>query len=199
MTLDAKIAGATTMPVDVHLEQNLDVNLNEDTVSIKDLLQAAGTETKGNVDIPPSPATCNSVASWPPLRCQQGTGSHRRSPHRNRQPGVEQNCPGRHPGRRACSAAPRPDPGRQHPQRQRRPGQPGKWQDHLYLVLDKITWTATCRLPVAIAKPPQPVAAKPAAPPACPDELIPVETLRPLLVDGKLAIGTVVYASPPAT
>ncbi|WP_290519614.1 AsmA family protein [Alcanivorax sp.] len=52
MTLDANIAGATTMPVDVHLEQNLDVNLNEDTVSIKDLLlQAAGTETKGNVDI----------------------------------------------------------------------------------------------------------------------------------------------------
>lgn len=52
MTLDANIAGATTMPVDVHLEQNLDVNLNEDTVSIKDLLlQAVGTETKGNVNI----------------------------------------------------------------------------------------------------------------------------------------------------
>ena len=52
MKLDANIAGATTMPVDVHLEQNLDVNLNEDTVSIKDLLlTAAGTETRGNVDI----------------------------------------------------------------------------------------------------------------------------------------------------
>jgi len=52
MTLDANIAGATTMPVDVHLEQKLDVNLNEDTVSIKDLLlTAAGTETRGNIDI----------------------------------------------------------------------------------------------------------------------------------------------------
>ena len=52
MTLDANIAGATTMPVDVHLEQNLDVNLNDDTLSIKDLLlTAAGTETRGNVDV----------------------------------------------------------------------------------------------------------------------------------------------------
>ncbi|KGD64382.1 hypothetical protein Y5S_02437 [Alcanivorax nanhaiticus] len=52
MTLDANIAGATTMPVDVHLEQNLDVNLNEDTLSIKDLLlTAAGTETRGNLDV----------------------------------------------------------------------------------------------------------------------------------------------------
>ncbi|MEQ3635475.1 AsmA family protein [Alcanivorax sp.] len=52
MTLDANIAGATTMPVDVHLEQNVELNLEEDTASIKDfLLQAAGTETKGNVEI----------------------------------------------------------------------------------------------------------------------------------------------------
>ncbi|EUC67912.1 cell envelope biogenesis protein AsmA [Alcanivorax sp. 97CO-5] len=52
MKLDANIAGATTMPVDVHLEQNFEVNLDEDTASIKDLLlQAAGTETKGNVEI----------------------------------------------------------------------------------------------------------------------------------------------------
>ncbi len=52
MTLDANIAGATTMPVDVHLEQTLDVNLDADTLSIKDLLlTAAGTETRGNVDI----------------------------------------------------------------------------------------------------------------------------------------------------
>jgi len=52
MTLDANIAGATTMPVDVHLEQNLDVNLTDDTLSIKDLLlTAAGTETRGNVDV----------------------------------------------------------------------------------------------------------------------------------------------------
>ena len=52
MKLDANIAGATTMPVEVHLEQNLDVNLNEDTLSIKDLLlTAAGTQTRGNVDV----------------------------------------------------------------------------------------------------------------------------------------------------
>lgn len=52
MKLDANIAGATTMPVDVHLEQNLDVNLTDDTLSIKDLLlTAAGTETRGNVDV----------------------------------------------------------------------------------------------------------------------------------------------------
>ncbi|MZR62618.1 AsmA family protein [Alcanivorax sp. DP30] len=52
MTLDANIAGATTMPVDIHLEQNLDVNLTEDTLTIKDLLlTAAGTETRGNVNV----------------------------------------------------------------------------------------------------------------------------------------------------
>ena len=52
MKLDANIAGATTTPVDVHLEQNLDVNLNEDTLTIKDLLlRAAGTETRGNINV----------------------------------------------------------------------------------------------------------------------------------------------------
>ncbi|MEE3319160.1 MAG: AsmA family protein [Pseudomonadota bacterium] len=52
MTLDANIAGATTMPVDVHLEQNLDVNLSDDTLTIKDLLlTAAGTETRGNLAV----------------------------------------------------------------------------------------------------------------------------------------------------
>lgn len=52
MKLDANIAGATTMPVDVHLEQNLDVNLTDDTLTIKDLLlTAAGTETRGNVAV----------------------------------------------------------------------------------------------------------------------------------------------------
>ncbi|EKF75421.1 hypothetical protein A11A3_03654 [Alcanivorax hongdengensis A-11-3] len=52
MTLDASIAGATTNPVDVHLEQNLDVNLDKDRVDIRDLLiKAAGTETRGKLAI----------------------------------------------------------------------------------------------------------------------------------------------------
>jgi AsmA protein len=52
MTLDADIAGMTTNPVSVHLEQKLDVNLNEDSARITDLLlEAAGTRTTGNATV----------------------------------------------------------------------------------------------------------------------------------------------------
>ncbi|WP_133491726.1 AsmA family protein [Alcanivorax sp. 24] len=52
MVLDANIAGATTQPVDVHLEQALDVNLEEDSASLTNLvLQAAGTRTTGEARI----------------------------------------------------------------------------------------------------------------------------------------------------
>ncbi|NQY85891.1 MAG: AsmA family protein, partial [Alcanivorax sp.] len=52
MTLDADIAGMTTNPVSVHLEQKLDVNLDEDRAQITDLLlEAAGTRTTGNATV----------------------------------------------------------------------------------------------------------------------------------------------------
>ena len=52
MTLDADIAGMTTNPVSVHLEQKLDVNLDEDSARITDLLlEAAGTRTTGNATV----------------------------------------------------------------------------------------------------------------------------------------------------
>ncbi|WP_101674789.1 AsmA family protein [Alloalcanivorax mobilis] len=52
MTLDAQIAGVTINPVDVHLEQRLEVNLNEDRASISDLvLEAAGTRTTGQATV----------------------------------------------------------------------------------------------------------------------------------------------------
>jgi AsmA protein len=52
MTLDADIAGMTTNPVSVHLEQKLDVNLDEDRAEITDLLlEAAGTRTTGNATV----------------------------------------------------------------------------------------------------------------------------------------------------
>ena len=52
MTLDADIAGMTTNPVSVHLEQKLDVNLDEDRAQVTDLLlEAAGTRTTGNATV----------------------------------------------------------------------------------------------------------------------------------------------------
>lgn len=52
MTLDAQIAGVTTNPVDVHLEQRLDLNLNEDRAALTDLvLEAAGTRTTGQATV----------------------------------------------------------------------------------------------------------------------------------------------------
>jgi len=52
MTLDADIAGMTTNPVSLHLEQKLDVNLDEDRAQITDLLlEAAGTRTTGNATV----------------------------------------------------------------------------------------------------------------------------------------------------
>ncbi len=52
MTLDADIAGMTTNPMSVHLEQKLDVNLDEDRAQISDLiLEAAGTRTTGNATV----------------------------------------------------------------------------------------------------------------------------------------------------
>lgn len=52
MTLDAQIAGLTTNPISVHLEQRLDVNLDEDRASIADLvLEAAGTRTTGQATV----------------------------------------------------------------------------------------------------------------------------------------------------
>lgn len=52
MTLDAKIAGATPKPVDVHLEQTVDANLDTGIVALTDLvLNAAGTHTSGQVSI----------------------------------------------------------------------------------------------------------------------------------------------------
>jgi len=52
MTLDADIAGMTTNPVSVHLEQKLDVNLDQDRAQITDLLlEAAGTRTTGNATV----------------------------------------------------------------------------------------------------------------------------------------------------
>ena len=52
MALDADIAGMTTNPVSVHLEQKLDVNLDEDRAQVTDLLlEAAGTRTTGNVTV----------------------------------------------------------------------------------------------------------------------------------------------------
>lgn len=52
MILDADIAGMTTNPVNVHLEQKLDVNLGEDRARITDLLlEAAGTRTTGNATV----------------------------------------------------------------------------------------------------------------------------------------------------
>ena len=52
MTLDADIAGITTNPVSVHLEQKLDVNLDEDRAQVTDLLlEAAGTRTTGNATV----------------------------------------------------------------------------------------------------------------------------------------------------
>lgn len=52
MVLDANIAGATTQPVDVHLEQALEVNLEEDSANLTGLvLQAAGTRTTGEARI----------------------------------------------------------------------------------------------------------------------------------------------------
>ena len=52
MALDADIAGMTTNPVSVHLEQKLDVNLDEDRAQVTDLLlEAAGTRTTGNATV----------------------------------------------------------------------------------------------------------------------------------------------------
>ena len=52
MTLDADIAGMTTNPLRVHLEQKLDVNLDEDRAQVTDLLlEAAGTRTTGNATV----------------------------------------------------------------------------------------------------------------------------------------------------
>ncbi|HEX5676990.1 MAG TPA: AsmA family protein [Alcanivorax sp.] len=52
MILDADIAGMTTNPVSVHLEQKLDVNLDEDRAQVTDLLlEAAGTRTTGNATV----------------------------------------------------------------------------------------------------------------------------------------------------
>jgi len=52
MTLDAQIGGLTVNPVDVHLEQKLDVNLDEDRAAITDLvLEAAGTRTTGQATV----------------------------------------------------------------------------------------------------------------------------------------------------
>lgn len=52
MTLDAKIAGATANPVSVHLQQKLDVNLASDSANITALvLEAAGTRTTGKASV----------------------------------------------------------------------------------------------------------------------------------------------------
>ena len=52
MNLDAQIGGLTVNPVDVHLEQKLDVNLEEDSATISGLiLEAAGTRTIGDATI----------------------------------------------------------------------------------------------------------------------------------------------------
>ena len=52
MTLDADIAGMTTNPVSVDLVQKLDVNLDEDRAQVTDLLlEAAGTRTTGNATV----------------------------------------------------------------------------------------------------------------------------------------------------
>ena len=52
MTLDAQIGGLTVNPVDVHLQQKLDVNLDEDRATINDLvLEAAGTRTTGQATV----------------------------------------------------------------------------------------------------------------------------------------------------
>lgn len=52
MTLDAQIGGLTVNPVDVHLEQKLDVNLDEDRAALSGLvLEAAGTRTTGDATV----------------------------------------------------------------------------------------------------------------------------------------------------
>ncbi len=52
MTLDAEVAGITSEPVKVHLQQNLDVNLQDGSAKIVDLvLEAAGTRTTGNATV----------------------------------------------------------------------------------------------------------------------------------------------------
>lgn len=52
MTLDAKVAGVTSNPVDVSLKQSLDLNLADDSARINNLvLQAAGTKTTGNATV----------------------------------------------------------------------------------------------------------------------------------------------------
>lgn len=52
MTLDAKVAGVTSNPVDVTLKQSLDLNLADDSAKISNLvLQTAGTKTTGNATV----------------------------------------------------------------------------------------------------------------------------------------------------
>lgn len=52
LQVDADIAGVTVQPVTVHTRMNLDAALDDDTVSIRDLvLEAAGTRTTGELTI----------------------------------------------------------------------------------------------------------------------------------------------------
>src|SRR5690554_4743025 len=52
LVVDATVAGATTLPLQIHARQSIEAALDEDRVSIRDILiEAAGTRTSGNLEL----------------------------------------------------------------------------------------------------------------------------------------------------
>jgi AsmA protein len=52
LTVDTTLAGLTTLPVQVHARLSVEAALNDDRISIRDLLlEAAGTRTSGNIEL----------------------------------------------------------------------------------------------------------------------------------------------------
>ncbi|MEE4250553.1 MAG: AsmA family protein [Alcanivoracaceae bacterium] len=52
LVVDTSLAGLTTLPVQVHARLNMQAALNDDRISLRDLLlEAAGTRTSGNIEL----------------------------------------------------------------------------------------------------------------------------------------------------
>lgn len=52
LVIDTSVAGLTTLPVQVHARLNMEAALNDDRISLRDiLLEAVGTRTSGNIEL----------------------------------------------------------------------------------------------------------------------------------------------------